>query len=744
VTLAPARHSLPALLAFALASGGCTIEAIMPMPDVPLGADASIPDDAGDAGHSIACALGSTLGDTCSGNDECGDGCFCNGREVCTEGTCVAGAVPCLDTVDCTDDACDDEADTCANRPNHELCSDGMACNGAEQCDLRAGCIPAAPLYCNDESACTVDSCDDTMGCVYTVRDLDGDGFTASSCGGEDCDDDPRYGPTIYPGAVEDCGNRRDDNCDGRRDFDDDTCLPTNDTCLTATPLTLGLTGGFFSGSTEGLRDDHAVSCAVSVSSGDAVFSFTLAEAMDVTLTVSGTSRSAVALRPMAQCASGPDLRCGTSSSTSLLTRSLPAGEYAILVRTSVGESFDLRVTLEPATTVPPVDRCDGGTLDVTAGGMFRGRFDEVNDLNTLRCHGGSGYRDAAYRIVIPNDGMLRDVTLSASTSGASFSSSAYLQLTTDCAAPSDTLRCTSGSTAAMTQRSLGAGTYYVLLESSSRDATAWTLNVGVTPAGHVQEADVCLTALDVTPTLDGGGRGSTTRTALLSTLSDDGGVSCGTISTLARDAYFVIDLPIVADVTFTTTVATAFIYTALQETCGITGSERRCRSGTSPTTQFFRSLAAGPHYFVVQTTSGVGEVAVTADVGPGTPIPAADTCPGAMIDLGVPVTRDETLLGYEDDLVGGTCAGGGRPDAFFTFTLPAARRVLMSADPTGTTTVYLSLRDGCAGAVRTCTSASGGAAASINEMLPAGTYTLMVEMPEATIGPYALSVVGF
>lgn len=739
--LAPARIFLLALVFAASPLGGCTIEGPV-TPDVPIRSDAAMDDDAGDAGSVSTCAAGSTLGDPCDGNAACDDGCFCNGFEICDEGTCAAGAVPCLDDVDCTDDACDEAAGACLHMPNHELCSDGMACNGAEQCDLRAGCIDAAPLYCNDESACTVDSCDDATGCVYIVRDLDGDGFTASSCGGTDCDDDPRYGPSIYPGAVEDCTNRRDDNCDGRRDYDDDTCLPTNDTCLTATVLTLGPTGGLFSASTEGLRDDHGIGCATSVSSGDAVFSFTLAETMDVTLTVSGTTRSAIALRPMAQCASGPDLRCGSGSSTSLLSRSLPAGEYAILVRTSVGESFDLRVELAPPTTVPPVDRCDAGTLDVSAGGTFRGRFDEVTDVNTLRCHSGA-YRDAAYRFVIPNDGMLRDVSLSASTSGASFSSSAYLQLTTDCADARDTLRCTSGSTASLTQRSLGAGTYYVLVESSSTDATAWTLNVAIGPAGHVGDADVCLTALDVTPTLDGSGRGSATRTATLSTLGDDGGVSCGTTSTLARDAYFVIDLPIVADVTFVTTVGSSFIYTALQETCGITGSERRCRSGSSPTTQFFRSLSAGPHYFVVQTTSSVGDVSVRADVAPGTPIPAADTCPGVMLDLAAPITRAETLLGYEDDLAGGSCAGSARPDAFYTFNLPADRRVLMSADPTGTSTVYLSLREGCAGTVRTCTSGSGGAAATINEMLPAGTYTLMVEMPEATVGAYDLSVIG-
>ena len=276
--LAPARLALSALgLLFAV--GGCTTTGVEDLPDVVILLDGG-DDDAGmDAGFpdpvvDTCVDPGGTLGTTCSEDAECDDGCYCNGVEACTGGECVVGTDPYENEVGpdtgapldiaCTDEACLEETNACFHMPNHAVCSDGLACNGYEQCDRRMGCVAAPPLYCNDErsSPTSVDSCDDSMGCVFTPRDLDGDGFVAGTpCGGEDCDDDPRYGTEIDPGAVEVCDNRRDDDCDGRRDYNDSgDCIPTDNTCDAATILPAR--SGTYSGSTATLTSNYPLACS--------------------------------------------------------------------------------------------------------------------------------------------------------------------------------------------------------------------------------------------------------------------------------------------------------------------------------------------------------------------------------------------------------------------------------------------------------------------------------------------------
>ncbi len=279
--------SRSALLLFFFAA--CTTGGPRPLPMEGFDGDVEFdagPVDAPDAGP-MECSAGSTVGDDCASDTQCSDGCFCNGIEACSDdGLCVAGTpVVCDDEIDCTMDACDEMADRCTQVAMDALCQDDDACNGLEVCDTSLGCRTTSPLYCNDENSCTVDSCDSEMGCLYNPRDLDGDGFTDGRCGGDDCDDDPRFGTMIYPGAPEDCMNRRDDNCDGFRDFNDPTCLPMNGTCAAAQPLD---GPGTYSGSTRGLTDDVDLSCKTS--GPDAFFSFTLPDTMAVRVTVRGAS----------------------------------------------------------------------------------------------------------------------------------------------------------------------------------------------------------------------------------------------------------------------------------------------------------------------------------------------------------------------------------------------------------------------------------------------------------------------
>jgi hypothetical protein len=61
--------------------------------------------------------------------------------------------------------------------------------------------------------------------------DLDGDGYVAAGCGGDDCNDDDFF---VNPGATETCDNGIDDDCDLKVDGDDpdcSICLPQGAAC---------------------------------------------------------------------------------------------------------------------------------------------------------------------------------------------------------------------------------------------------------------------------------------------------------------------------------------------------------------------------------------------------------------------------------------------------------------------------------------------------------------------------------
>jgi hypothetical protein len=190
----------------------------------------------------------------CTADIHCDDGLFCNGRERCVMGRCVASTPPsCDDGVSCTIDVCDSRTDRCRSMPdssrcfegqicdamrgcvtrsctNDRECDDGLFCNGREVC--RDGtCQPTDPPSCDDGIDCTEDLCDDASGGCFSVpRDRDRDGFGDAACGGMDCDD---FEVRIFPGAPEDCESGLDENCDGLIDCEDPGCAMTPAcTCL--------------------------------------------------------------------------------------------------------------------------------------------------------------------------------------------------------------------------------------------------------------------------------------------------------------------------------------------------------------------------------------------------------------------------------------------------------------------------------------------------------------------------------
>jgi hypothetical protein len=680
-----------------------------------------------DAGPPPTC--GSTIGRTCDGDPACNDTCFCNGAEICAAGICTAGADPCDDGIECTVETCSEASVSCDTVLDHDVCSDDDACNGRELCQPVTGCAGGASPECDDGSECTIDSCEPATGCVNAIPDADGDGYGDGLCGGEDCNDDPLTGVMINPAAMEDCGNGFDDDCDGVRDFRDTSCVPTNDACSSATIMP---GPGRYSGAMRMLRSDYTLSCG---SGGtDAVYRFSIDTPRDVVVTVTGGSMfggtMTVALRRFDQCTSGPDERCFSATSPVVHARSLPAGEYAVIVKGDSGAIFDVVLDLSDPTPAPRTDVCDGMTLDVSGGGLVTGFFDEARDDYTLSCNRSSGARDVALRFVIP-PGPDKDVTIS--STGGGFTEQ-YLGLSTDCSTSAAMIACVPGfGPTSLRRRGLPPGTYYVLLESSDPAAVMWSVRVTMVDAVPRTPGDACSSTLDIT---------DRTASVDVAMMENDGGNSCNPDPS-SVDAFFHFDVPAGgADVTVTTTIpGFGFGSSSVSRECGVFGAELQCRNSGSPIVHRWLSLAEG-RYYVTGTSGmrggGFGMMMATAIIDtPPTPIPANDRC--APPPAGSGPTRltsgtavRSSLVDYGDDVM--TCLSDA-PDAYFSIDVAAPSVLTVIASP-GTGWfggIGLSMGPSCADAASiACNVGRPPTPAALSEEVGVGTYIIVVESESA------------
>jgi len=765
-----------------LALGACGDDSTVSMgddddDDIPVLPDAGGDDD--DDGPPPAnidpCDPG-PLPETCESDNDCDNQCFCDGLERCQEGTCVAAAAdPCSDEVECTEDVCFEELDRCFRQPRNDECSNGEACDGFEVCNPESGCEPGTTLFCNDENSCTVDTCNDAVGCVFTRRDLDGDGFLDGRCGGEDCNDDPREGIDIFPGAPENCFNRLDDNCDGIRDFNQDTCVPGNDTCDSPRILP---GPGIYSASTKLLNGDYELSCGgVGV---DAVFQFTVPDnyfpdaeinAVDAEFQALGVAQGAVALRPLGECANTDpttDLRCNDGGSPSFLARSLEPGDYVIIVSTSAQlTSFDVRLEFREPTPIPNYDECSAETETITESGTFPGRFEETEHDYQPSC----GFitdgerRDGAYRLVLTEE---KDVTLSLETeSPDSFNEAVLAVYQGDCSDAAREAVCIADPTAEWTRRGLPAGEYFVVVEARSTNAVSWELDVEIEDPIDRLEGDACSTAVDITS--------GTAETVELEDFELDLRPICDpSLASGSRDAVFKFTLTDLSDVTIQTQVRDdpeerfpndnhISMLVSPWDGCGLFATQQACSVNSSDTSFTRRSLAAGTYYVVVVSEDD-SQISATAaiTINPPTPIPDNDRCDSGPLpevcDV-APVgglktfTSDTTWTGYNDD-INGSCVSSFITsfDAVFQCTLTERSFVNVSANRTGsptTRTVYTWIGEGgtCPGTSdRTfCTSASGSpAASSVSGTFDPGTYWIVTESRDTDAGDYRLRVFNF
>ena len=188
-----------------------------------------------DCNDGIDCTIDSCNEDTdkcehSADDSKCDDKLWCNGAETCDPAKgCMPGTPPdCNDGIDCTIDSCNEDTDKCEHSADDSKCDDKLWCNGAETCDPTKGCQPgtapdcsdgidctidscnedadecehsADDSKCDDDDACTIDTCDPLTGCTYEDVDCDdGDPCTEDSC-------DPAIGcihTPIIPEAVDD------------------------------------------------------------------------------------------------------------------------------------------------------------------------------------------------------------------------------------------------------------------------------------------------------------------------------------------------------------------------------------------------------------------------------------------------------------------------------------------------------------------------------------------------------------
>jgi hypothetical protein len=161
----------------------------------------------------------------------CDDGNPCTVDDVCVAGECAGTPMVCDDGIACTLDEC--VAGACRFSPlaNGSLCDDGNDCTLIDKCSGGV-CIGTGVRDCNDSNPCTVDRCENEVGCVHDPAPCDdGNVCTGSAC-------DPAVG-CLYdpvPGVCDD-----DDLCTSNDQCVEGVCTGTPKDCSDGDPCSLDL-----------------------------------------------------------------------------------------------------------------------------------------------------------------------------------------------------------------------------------------------------------------------------------------------------------------------------------------------------------------------------------------------------------------------------------------------------------------------------------------------------------------------
>lgn len=668
----------------------------------------------------------------CCENWECSDGIFCNGLEVCDRGICeqdpdafctAAGVcqVSCDDGIECTEDACNEQANVCEHRPNHDACLDDDLCDGDERCDPadaeanELGCVDGMPLICDDGDNCTDDYCEEDV-CRTRLRDADGDGHGDDDCQrcdpenpdicerGDDCND---ANADVYPGAPEICEDGEDNNCDRIRDYADPACVVPYDTCGDALLLE---PDEVIHASTRRTRADIDSSCSAA-GDPDVAFVFAIPAVRDVEIEVDVRGGRAVTVALTADCGNpAADMRCTTGRAFTQISRALEAGTYYVVVSSGLEADFDISLRVAEPAPRPEGDQC-ATAPDISEGGTFDGTTRGFDPDYEATC-GDVTDRDAAFRVTLDETAAM-NVRVTAPARVAVAVQSACGVVATEAA-------CFTGEPAEGWVRHLAPGTHYIIVKSGVE--LDFEIEIEFMPTA----ANECADVRDVS---DGGHyRGSThDMDASIDT-------ACGDPAGPDGAYEFTIDRE--QDVLVNFGPATERTFFSLSSDCGDPSAELRCSVGREFELRG-RGLGAGTYYLIATGEDG-GDFEFDIEFRDPVPRPPADLCTGA-----VDVTGGGSFSGSTEDAENdydSRCGEATDLDVAYRFTLAEARSMdLTVTAETGPITVAIQPDCGVLGTERGCFTASPDADRHYRN-LDAGTYYLIFKTPVADAFDFTLS----
>jgi hypothetical protein len=262
------------------------------------------------------------------------------------------------------------------------------------------------------------------------------------------------------------------------------TPAPEGDACANAIALTSGTPAV---GTLADKQNDERLSCGFR--SEDAVYSFTLAEASDVTLELDAGGFAYLELRSTCdEASSASRLQCTTGNPSFQRHYDLAPGTYYAIVESLSGSGFTLgyEATTPPTTPVAVSgnDNCASAhPIDLTAnpgGAVFTGSTtDLLPDIGGTFCGAGAESNDAVFELVLD-----RSQRVVLSTEGSTFDTVLHVHEAT-CADGGDRYcndEAPGASQHSLIDRTLSAGTWYVVVDGwGSSSAGDYVLQVAIT-----------------------------------------------------------------------------------------------------------------------------------------------------------------------------------------------------------------------------------------------------------------------